>query len=91
MLKGCPGAAGFKTPTWEEKICPVCGKEIEIFSVDMSRTCSCGFVAYNDQQSCIQWCKYAEECVGTELYESMLEAMRLKKEREQNEAKKGVD
>jgi hypothetical protein len=42
----------------------VCGREIEIFSVDTHVVCECGFVAYNDTQSCIRWCRYARECVG---------------------------
>ncbi|MDR3314993.1 MAG: hypothetical protein LBS98_00700 [Coriobacteriales bacterium] len=80
MLKGCLGAAGIKgTPTWDEKICPVCGAEIELFSVDMSRKCSCGFIAYNDRQTCVEWCGYARECVGDEMYEHM---QKLFKERE---------
>ena len=48
ILEGCPGAARLKTPTLEEKICPVCGNIIEIFSVDTEVACEhCGFVAYN--------------------------------------------
>jgi hypothetical protein len=70
---GCPGAAHLKgTPTWEEKICPQCGREIEIFSTDMSVTCECGFVAWNDAQNCVQWCQYARECVGDEMYEYLM-------------------
>jgi hypothetical protein len=70
---GCPGAQHLKgTPTWTEKICPVCGREIEIFSVDMKRTCECGFVAYNDEQNCVEWCKYANECVGEEMYDYIM-------------------
>lgn len=57
ILEGCPGAARLKTPTLEEKICPVCGNIIEIFSVDTEVACErCGFVAYNDALSCAQWC-----------------------------------
>lgn len=39
ILEGCPGAARLKTPTWEEKICPVCGNLIEIFSIDTEVAC----------------------------------------------------
>ncbi|MDR2494301.1 MAG: hypothetical protein LBD24_03660 [Spirochaetaceae bacterium] len=69
----CPGAESVRgTPTWEVKICPQCGGEIEIFSVDMQVPCdTCGFVAYNDVQSCIKWCQYARQCVGDELYERL--------------------
>ena len=46
---------------------------IEIFSNDKSVKCErCGFTAYNDQQSCIDWCKYARECFGDEVYDRLL-------------------
>ncbi|MDR1587965.1 MAG: hypothetical protein LBS57_10960 [Treponema sp.] len=37
-------------------------------SADKQVVCGCGFVAYNDVQNCISWCRYARECVGEELY-----------------------
>ena len=40
---------------------------------------SCGFVAYNDTLSCVQWCKYARKCVGDEMYEHMMEIAALQK------------
>ena len=73
MLSICPGASSIKNPTIEEKVCPVCGEMIELFSVDISVPCDkCGFVAYNDLQSCIKWCKYAEKCIGTEMYNKLV-------------------
>jgi hypothetical protein len=70
MFDGCPGAVNIRgTPTLEEKACPKCGESIEIFSVDMQAQCKCGFVAYNEIQNCVNWCKYARECVGEEAYE----------------------
>jgi len=75
MLGSCHGADKFKTPTLEIKICPECGHEIEIFSIDTEMACdNCGFVIYNDIQSCINWCKHAKLCVGNELYEKMKKA-----------------
>ena len=68
-LAGCPGAARFKTPEIAEKICPECGREIELFSVDTNMRCECGFIAYNDTLSCITWCAHARACVGDEMYE----------------------
>jgi hypothetical protein len=69
----CPGAANLKgTPKIKLKICPECKKEIEIFSVDTHAECECGFIAYNDSQSCIKWCAYAKECVGDEIYEKFM-------------------
>ena len=52
--------------------CPQCGEEIEIFSNDVSVKCGrCGFTVYNDILSCVQWCKYARECVGEETYRKL--------------------
>lgn len=44
-----------------------------MFSSDMQMDCpKCGFTIYNDLESCIQWCKYAKECVGEEVYERLM-------------------
>ena len=68
----CPGAANMRTPTLKIKKCPECGAEVELFSTDMKTECSnCGFTIYNDLQSCIQWCEYAEKCLGEELYQKL--------------------
>ncbi len=73
MYDACPGTSRLRTPTLDIKICPNCGSEIELFSTDISMPCEkCGFVAYNDIQSCIQWCKYAKLCVGEELYNKLM-------------------
>ena len=67
ILDHCPGAANLRTPTLTIKKCPQCGEEVELFSNDISVKCSgCGFVVYNDIESCIQWCRHAKECVGEE-------------------------
>lgn len=72
MFDKCPGAAHIRTPTIKIKKCPECGEDVEIFSTDVKVECSkCGFTVYNDLQSCIQWCKYARECVGEELYKKL--------------------
>ena len=68
----CPGAANIRTPTIKIKKCPECGEEVEVFSTDIKVNCSnCGSTVYNDLESCIQWCKYAEKCVGEELYKKL--------------------
>ena len=72
MVYRCPGAAGIRSPTISEKICPQCGREIELFSIDPYMQCECGFIAYNDVQSCLQWCAYARECVGEAVYEQFI-------------------
>jgi predicted RNA-binding Zn-ribbon protein involved in translation (DUF1610 family) len=74
MLDHCPGAANLRTPTLTIKKCPQCGGEVEVFSTDTSVPCSnCGFVVYNDALSCVQWCRYAKECVGEEMYRTIME------------------
>jgi hypothetical protein len=72
MPDHCPGAANLRTPTLAIKKCPQCGEEVELFSNDISAKCSCGFVVYNDIESCIQWCRHAKECVGEEMYNKLV-------------------
>lgn len=84
IYEGCQGKP--RTPTIHEKICPQCGEIIELFSIDTEVACEkCGFVAYNDTLSCVQWCKYAKQCVGDEMYAKMMEIAALqKKNKEKN-------
>ena len=85
MTGGCQGKP--RTPTISEKICPNCGSVIELFSIDTSIACEkCGFVAYNDNLSCVQWCKYARQCVGDELYETLMKVAQSQKERKEAKA-----
>ncbi len=80
MMEGCQGKP--RTPTIIEKTCPVCGNLIEMFSIDTQMACECcGFVAYNDTLSCVQWCKYAKKCVGEEMYDHMMEIAENQKRR----------
>ena len=78
--KFCPGAANISgTPTLEVKQCPQCGNSVELFSSDTQSACEkCGFVVYNDIESCIKWCKSARECVGEEIYEKFMRAEKRK-------------
>ena len=80
IFEGCQGKP--RTPTLEEKICPRCGNVIEVFSTETEVACDkCGFVAYNDSLSCVQWCPYARKCVGDEMYEHMMEIAAMQKQR----------
>jgi hypothetical protein len=55
---------------------------IELFSIDTQMACEkCGFVAYNDTLSCVQWCQYARKCVGEEMYGHMMEIAAQQKSR----------
>ena len=83
IMDGCQGKP--RTPTIEEKICPNCGSTIEVFSTDTEVACvNCGFVVYNDALSCVQWCKYARQCVCDAMYEQMMNIAKNQKK----EAKK---
>ena len=67
-------------------ICPQCGSIIELFSIDTEVACeNCGFVAYNDTLSCVQWCQYARKCVGDEMYEHMMKIAELRTQKASEE------
>ena len=58
-------------------ICECCKEETQVHAVaiddEIQMTCEkCGFIAYNDTLSCVQWCQYARKCVGDEMYEVMM-------------------
>ncbi|MFC1905498.1 hypothetical protein ACFLXL_01675 [Chloroflexota bacterium] len=84
MLDKCPGTKTILMPTIKLKNCPKCGEEVEVVSTDMKTDCpSCGFTIYNDMASCIEYCEYAKECVGEELYDRLMKEKELaKKEKE---------
>ena len=45
---------------------------MELFSNDNSVVCDgCGFTIFNNLESCIQWCKYARDCVDEETYRKL--------------------
>ncbi len=92
IMGGCQGKP--RTPTIQEKICPHCGSVIEMFSIDTQMACEkCGFVAYNDTLSCVQWCEYAKQCVGEEMYAHMMKIAEEQKKRaaeEHCQKKEGV-
>lgn len=83
IFSGCQSKS--KEISLTERICPQCGNIIEIFSIDTEVTCDhCGFVAYNDTLSCVQWCKHARQCVGDEMYEKMMSTVRQKRKEKRN-------
>lgn len=87
IMNSCQGKP--RTPTIEEKCCPQCGHTIEMFSIDTEVACEhCGFVAYNDSLSCVQWCKYAKQCVGEEMYNHLMEIAAQQKARARAERMK---
>ena len=93
-MTGCPGASNlWGTPTLAIKKCPECGADVEVFSSDVKVKCrNCGFVVFNDIQSCIEWCKYAGKCLGEPLYKQLKDAAEERKMRgpEKKEAGKNA-
>ena len=65
----CPGSSSLRTDiTLTIKTCPECGSDVELFSIDKKIACdTCGFVVFNNLQSCIQWCRSAEQSVGEDV------------------------
>ena len=71
MILKCPGAKNIKQPKPEYIKCPFCSYEVEIWSDEIIATCpKCKkTVMRNDyKQTCLDWCKYAKECVGSVQY-----------------------
>ena len=70
----CPGSLGIRQPKPEYMNCPGCGYEVEIWSDEIKTRCpSChGLVLKGQQASCIDWCKFARDCVGDEVYERVM-------------------
>lgn len=66
----CPGSKGLKSPTPEYVNCPQCGYEVEIWTHELMRHCpQCQTPVMRPQKvSCLDWCNYAKECVGPQLY-----------------------
>lgn len=70
MIFECPGSKEFKHPQPEMIKCPFCGGEVEIWTDEFHAVCEkCGnSVGREKGQSCLDWCKYAKECVGEDVY-----------------------
>jgi hypothetical protein len=70
MIFNCPGSQKFKQPQAENIRCPHCGGEAEIWTDESRTVCpKCKRTVEREAgQSCLDWCKYAKECVGEEIY-----------------------
>ena len=70
MLRTCPGSIAVKQPKPQPFRCKNCGSEVEIWSDEATQPCpKCGKDVFREgMQSCIDWCKFAKECVGEEKY-----------------------
>ena len=74
MISGCPGSQNLKQPRPEIFRCPFCGEELEIWTDETETKCTkCGRKVYRiNGQCCIDWCKYARDCVGGERYDAYI-------------------
>ncbi|NOY10134.1 MAG: HD domain-containing protein [Spirochaetes bacterium] len=71
----CPGARLLRQPKPETFDCPFCGEEVEIWTDEIKAVCpKCKKTVFKDQnQSCLEWCKLAKECVGESAYNTYME------------------
>ena len=70
MINKCPGQDKRNIEAETVK-CPKCGYSVELFTDEIKTSCpKCKAVIYREvMPSCIDWCAYAKECVGGEIYE----------------------
>ena len=82
IMEGCQGKPQLGVT---EKICPQCGHEIEIFTIDTEAVCeNCGYTIYNDALTCVQWCQYARKCFGDAAYEQLIKVAQHQKDRKES-------
>jgi len=75
MMYKCPGSQKFSQPQADNIKCPFCGKDVEIWSDEPKATCSsCGKdILREEGATCLDWCKYAKECVGDTVYSKYMQ------------------
>jgi hypothetical protein len=71
----CPGSVRIKEPIPEFFTCPTCGSEVEIWTHENSRKCqNCGKEVNKEHVPvCVEWCKYAKDCIGEAAYNKYME------------------
>jgi len=69
MNKFCPGSIAIKTPMPETVECSRCHGEVEIWTDEIKTVCpNCKSTVFKDRlPSCVDWCKFAEKCVGADV------------------------
>jgi predicted RNA-binding Zn-ribbon protein involved in translation (DUF1610 family) len=75
MTFKCPGAFRIRQAEPETIKCFSCGVEVEIWTDEIKTQCpKCKTTVLREQQqSCIEWCKYAKECVGVKAYNKYMQ------------------
>jgi len=78
----CPGSQNFSQPKPENVLCPFCGNDIEMWTDEAKATCQkCKKTIFrNGGATCLDWCKYAKQCVGERVYKKYLENKKIKEE-----------
>lgn len=72
----CPGSKKFRQPEPENLKCPSCGREVEMWTDEIQRSCPyCKAVILRKLEgaSCLDWCRYAKECVGPDTYDKYMQ------------------
>ena len=66
-------AINIREVTPEDIACPQCGEEVEIWSDELTARCTHCETRVSREQgpSCIDWCAFAEQCIGTEKYQRL--------------------
>ena len=69
-MKRCPGSLSFSQPKPDVVKCPDCGSDVEIWNDEATGACpKCAkTVIRTETQSCVDWCKYAKDCLGEDKY-----------------------
>jgi HD superfamily phosphohydrolase YqeK len=70
----CPGSSKFRQPEPETIKCPSCSAEVEIWTDEIQATCpKCKRIVMREAGvSCLDWCRYAKECVGSSAYNNYM-------------------
>ncbi len=73
MINNCPGQDKRNIEARLFK-CPKCAYEVELFSDEIKAKCpKCQNTVFTEvMPSCIDWCKYAKDCIGGSAYEDYL-------------------
>jgi len=75
VIDFCPGSQRFRQPQPETIKCPYCNYEIEIWTDEIQAICpNCkSKVTRQAGISCLEWCRYARECVGDQVYSKYMQ------------------
>jgi HD superfamily phosphodiesterase len=70
MIAKCPGSQNFSQPKPENVACPFCSYDVEIWTDEVKATCpKCKRTFLREgEQSCLDWCAFAKECLGEALF-----------------------